>query len=192
MLLAFVLALMLRTAVVSGSRVWIKHSGPPLRFLKAGTDANDAPCCCGSTPCVCNCGKLNEILQAAGSIKITVTDNNIPQQVTSSPDPIPITITPNPGGCVRWSGTADLTCNLQEHTFQVDCDDTSVSVDITPTANDNGCILTNIREISTTCNDITFISVWKADVVANPNGPDPPTCVAPCAGTEVTFTFEPI
>ena len=143
-------------------------------------------CCC---ICVCECEGLEEIFQSSvNSLTLTVTDDNQPQQVTSNPDPVVLAETASPSGCHTWEATFELSCELGNVTATVRCDASSVTLLLVPENEQAGCMLTNIRVDSLEC-DNGFEVVFKADVAPNPNGPDPPTCVAPCSGTEVTFTI---
>ena len=170
-------------------------AAPPM-FLRQGVrlfTENRLPafgqdCCC---ICICSCGKLNEIFNQSGTLKVTVTDDNQPQQVTSDPDPIILNPGSSQGGCIGWVDTSSFTCDLSNATLRVWCDGENIYLQLTPESEQNACMFTNVRLDSVTCDDDNFVAVFKVDVAVNPNGPDPPTCVAPCDGTTVTLTIEP-
>lgn len=153
------------------------------RYNKIAT----APTCC-CEGCVCVCGKLRTIGTASDFLRLTITG------VSTTPSSPLTMINGNHVDyldCLGWKvNFADSSCDLGNMTAWVICTETEVLFLIEPDA-PGGCKLINLSQTSLTCDDTTFAGQWQGEISPHPNGPDPPTCVAPCNGTIVTFDVEP-
>ncbi len=147
---------------------------------------NGTDCCCG---CVCACGKLRDLGTASDLLELTITG------IATTPSS-PLTMINgfhvDYPDCLGWKvDFADSSCDLGNLTAWVICMETEVLFLIEEGA-PGGCQLIDLAQVSLTCNDTTFAGKWQGEIAPHPDGPDPPTCTAPCDGTTVTFDVVPL